>query len=56
MENNKQMELYSPGCMENKNQIKLYSSVCMENNKQKSCIPLGVWIIIKKMKMYSLGL
>jgi hypothetical protein len=25
MENNKQMELYSPGCMENNTQVELYS-------------------------------
>jgi hypothetical protein len=35
MENNKQMELYSPvgpGCMDNNSQMKLYSPGCMDNN------------------------
>jgi hypothetical protein len=34
IENNRQMEMYSPGCMDNKRQMKLYYPVCVENNRQ----------------------
>ena len=41
MENNKQMKLYSPGCMDNNRQMKLYYPVCMDNNrKMKLYYPL----------------
>jgi hypothetical protein len=30
---NKQIKLYSPGCMDNNKLLKLYSPECMENNK-----------------------
>ena len=43
MNNNRQMKLYSPGCVDNSKQMpmELYSAVFMENNKQ--------------MKLYSPG-
>jgi hypothetical protein len=33
MDNNRQMKLYSPGCMDNNRQMKLYSPGCIDNNK-----------------------
>jgi hypothetical protein len=48
MENNKKMELYSPWYMDNNKPMKLYSPGRMENKREKwSYISLSVWKIIR---------
>jgi hypothetical protein len=70
MENNKQMELYSTGCMGNNKQMKLDSPVFMDITKKYKTVLTLVYVKYhtnkavslvcmennKQIKLYSLGL
>jgi hypothetical protein len=55
IDNNRQMKLYSTGCMENNKHIKLYYRV-YENNKQIELYSLWAWKITNKWRCIPLGI